>query len=279
MSLSQIVLYAVLQGLTDFLPLPADAHFLLLSKLVGWEKPDRGLMLAMQAGALAAVVCYYLADLVKIAFYVVDAAVKRRVGPVAKIGMCLIVATIPAAATWLIVECFLPANSCSPIMAGWGCIACGIALAASSYVNRHLVWQNILKVEGERHDSLRHLSFQQAFIVGIAQALMFIPGVSRSAFALSGGLFIGLRPAAAARLSFLLAIPVLTTSIVIESFQLIEETTVFFEWPDMLLATFSTFVISLASVHFFLRYVSKTGIKFFEGYCIVLGLMFLFALF
>ncbi len=272
MPLSQIAILSILEGLTEFLPLPSDALHRLLSEICGIGKPDVKLSVAMQAGALAAVICYYLADLVKITYYVFVAVVRRMQGPVARIGICLLIAGIPSFITILMVHQPLVDDQSITMISCWACIACGLLLAVSTFVNRHLIWQKVPKIEGERKDTLRHMNWQQALIVGIAQVFMAIPGMSRAAITLSAGLFLGLRSEAAARLSFLLAIPVIVASISMDVVRMqgIGGTTGLC-WNDLLIGATSSFVSSIVAIHFFLRYLVKSGLKVFAISFVLFG--------
>lgn len=277
MPLSQIVIFSMLQGLTDFLPLPDDVHLILLNRILGWNKPEISLLIAMQAGALVAVICYYLADLIKIAYYMVEAVAKRREGPVAKIGICLVIASAPSIITILFTSQYIARNPIKPNIAGWISIFCGLLIAVSAYVDRHLVWRNIVKVEGERRDSLRHISWQQALFVGVAQALMVIPGASRSSMSFSAGLLLGLRTQAAARFSILLALPVIILSICIDASSMnLQSEIINFNIYELILAAGSTFIFSLFSIYLFVKYLGKFLLKSFVTLSILFGLAILF---
>ena len=96
MLLTHIVVLALIQGLTEFLPVSSSAHLILPSEVLGW--PDQGLAfdVAVHVGTLLAVICYYLSDLVKITTYTIESVVKRRLTPVSREGWYIVIATIPA---------------------------------------------------------------------------------------------------------------------------------------------------------------------------------------
>jgi undecaprenyl-diphosphatase len=280
MPLFETAAFAVLLGIVEFRPVPASAHLELLSGFLKWQSPPLGLLFAIHVGALVAVVCYYLADIVKITGYMVEAVAKKRLGPVAKVGVGILLASLPLAAAWAICgeRAFGLVHSIKVI--AWACIGFGLLLWISSYVNRHLVWRNILNIEGERHDSLRHVSFQQALIVGFAQIAALLPGTSRSGIVMTSGLFLGIRPEAAARFSFMLGIPVIAGLAIYEWMQIgTVAGAVQIAWPDLLFAAVLSFGASLASIHLFLKYVSKAGMGLFATYRIAFGacLLFFFA--
>ncbi len=272
MTLTHVTVLALIQGLTEFLPVSSSAHLILPSKLLGWPDQGLGFDVAVHVGTLLAVICYYLADLVKITAYTIESMVTRRMGPVAKIGFCLILATIPAAVFGFAFEQQISTIARSVELIAWTTIGYGILLGISSYVNRHLVWRNILAIEGERADSLRHLSFQQALIIGFAQALSIVPGTSRSGITLTAGLFLGMRPEAAARFSFLLSIPVIIASATLEGIKLIEHPELMgCAWTDMLLGAAIAFFTALLVIHFFVKFIAKSGMAVFVVYRVLLG--------
>ena len=257
MTILQITVLAVIQGLTEFLPVSSSAHLILPSKLLGWPDQGIGFDVAVHVGTLLAVICYYMADLVKITSFTCEALVERRLSPIAKIGFCSSIMR-------------------SVEVIAYATIVFGLLLGLSSYVNRHLVWRNILNIEGQRPDSLRKMTFSQAVIIGCAQALALIPGTSRSGVTLTAGLFLGLRPEAAARFSFLLSIPIIAASGCLEGIKLINHPELAgASWTDMLIGMSLSFVIAVAVIHWFMKYISKSGMWLFVLYRVILGLVLL----
>lgn len=276
MGMLQITVLAIIQGLTEFLPVSSSAHLIFPSKLFGW--PDQGLAfdVAVHVGTLLAVIFYYMADLVKIATYTIEAVFKGRVGPVARVGFCLILASIPAGICGLLFEDKISTQARAIDVIAYTTIGFGLLLGLASYVNRHLVWRTVLSVEGERADTLRHLTYNQAIIIGCAQALAIVPGTSRSGVTLTAGMFLGMRPEAAARFSFLLSIPVIFCSGLLEGYKL-------YTVPDlggadvvsMLIGGFISFLVALVVIHMFLRYISRSGMAVFVIYRLLLGALLL----
>ena len=276
MTILQITVLAVIQGLTEFLPVSSSAHLILPSKLLGWPDQGIGFDVAVHVGTLLAVICYYMADLVKITSFTCEALVKRRLSPIAKIGFCLVIATVPAALCGIFFEKYVSSIMRSVEVIAYATIVFGLLLGLSSYVNRHLVWRNILNIEGQRPDSLRKMTFSQAVIIGCAQALALIPGTSRSGITLTAGLFLGLRPEAAARFSFLLSIPIIAASGCLEGIKLINHPELAgASWTDMLIGMSLSFVIAVAVIHWFMKYISKSGMWLFVLYRVILGLVLL----
>ncbi|MCR5536160.1 MAG: undecaprenyl-diphosphate phosphatase [Succinivibrio sp.] len=277
MTLLQVVVLAIIQGLTEFLPVSSSAHLIFPSQILGW--PDQGLAfdVSVHVGTLVAVIIYYLADLVQISTHVIEATIRRRQTPISRVGFCLIIATIPVCVFGLLFQHDISTVARSIHVIAYTTIGFGLLLGLASYVNRHLVWRTIINIEGERADTLRHLTFQQALIVGFAQALAIVPGTSRSGITLTAGLFLGMRPEAAARFSFLLAIPVILASGLFEGLELLNSPEAFgaSNFTQMSLGAVISFLIAILVIHFFMKFIAKSGMAIFVIYRVLLGLLLL----
>ncbi|MCR5084700.1 MAG: undecaprenyl-diphosphate phosphatase [Succinivibrionaceae bacterium] len=276
MTLTQIVVLALIQGLTEFLPVSSSAHLIFPSQM--WNWPDQGLAfdVAVHIGTLLAVIIYYLSDLVKIGTYMVESVVRMHMTPLARVGWMLVAATIPAGIAGLVFEQQIATIGRSIEVIAYTTIGYGILLGVASVVNRKLCWRTLLKIEGERADSLRHVTWPQAMVIGCAQALSIVPGTSRSGITLTAGLLLGLRPEAAARFSFLLAIPVIMASGLLEGYHIIETEGVVVDYTQMLLGVTISFFVAVCVIHLFMKFISRSGMGIFVFYRIVLGLVLLF---
>ena len=107
MTFLHVLVLSIVQGLTEFLPVSSSAHLIFPVKLLGW--PDQGLAfdVAVHLGTLMAVVLYYLADLVKISSYTIEACIKMKISPLARIGFCLIIATLPVCVVGTLFENYI----------------------------------------------------------------------------------------------------------------------------------------------------------------------------
>lgn len=277
MSILQVVVLALIQGLTEFLPVSSSAHLILPSQLLDW--PDQGILfdVAVHVGTLMAVVCYYFSDLLKITSSTLEACIRRRSNNQSKIGFCVILATIPVCISGFLFEDQVSTLARSVEVIAWTTIGYGLLLGLASYVNRHLLWHNNLKLENKRPDSLDNLTYTQALIIGIAQALAIVPGTSRSGITLTVGLFLGMSSQAAARFSFLLSIPVIIASASLEFLKLYLHPELL-ESADILsisLGVMLTFLTALTVIHLFMRYISKYGMAVFVIYRLLLGVLLL----
>jgi undecaprenyl-diphosphatase len=276
MSLLHVFILALIQGLTEFLPVSSSAHLIFPSHLLGWEDQGLAFDVAVHVGTLLAVVLYYLADIVKISTFTIEAVVKRKVSPIAKIGFCVIIGTLPVVIVGGLFEKTISTVIRDSIdVIAYATIGFGLLLGLASYVNRRIVWRNIDNVQGARADSLRGLTYVQALVIGFAQAIAIIPGTSRSGITMTAGLFLGLKAEAAARFSFLLSIPVILASGLFEILKLYKQETLELQWVNLILGGFISFAVALVVIHLFLKFIAKSGMAVFVIYRVLLGAILL----
>jgi undecaprenyl-diphosphatase len=189
-----LVVLALVQGVTEFLPISSSAHLILVPVLTGW--PDQGLALdvAMHIGTLLAVCLYFRRDVLAMVSGAIDAA-RGRGGPAARLALQVAAATVP-----VVVAGFLLKDR---IETEWRCPA---LIMVTTIVFGILLW-----VADRRSDrasgSVAMLSWRDAIVIGLAQALALVPGVSRSGITMTVALLLGQRRPEAARFSLLLSIP------------------------------------------------------------------------
>lgn len=267
-----LIILAIIQAITEFLPVSSSAHLIIPSQVWHWEDQGLAFDVAVHTGTLLAVVIYYIADLVKIGTYTIESAMTFKQTPVSRVGWFLVIATIPVCVVGVLAEPYISTIGRSIAVIGYATIFFGLLLGLASMVNRRMIWRNIVHTQGARPDSLRNLTLAQALLVGCAQALALIPGTSRSGVTLTAGMFLGLRPEAAARFSFLLSIPVILASAVFEAYKLYQSDMPMQQtWVEVLLSIIISFVLAILVIHLFLKYVSKSGMAFFVIYRLILG--------
>lgn len=276
MPLTHIIVLALIQGLTEFLPVSSSAHLIFPSQILGWEDQGLSFDVAVHVGTLLAVIIYYMSDLVQISTDMIESVVRKKVSPRARVGYFIVIATIPAGVFGLLFEEYISTIARSIEVIAYTTIIFGLLLGLASYINRKLCWSTIVKVQGARADSLRHLSLQHAVIIGFAQALALIPGTSRSGVTLTAGLFLGLRPEAAARFSFLLSIPIILASAALETYKIATNEIVAVNPMEMVFGVVISFITAILVIHFFLKYISKAGMKLFVIYRLILGVALLY---
>lgn len=274
MPLTHIVILALIQGITEFLPVSSSAHLIFPSQILGWQDQGLAFDVAVHLGTLLAVIVYYYRDLIKIAGHTLSSIVTRHNTPEARLGWFIVLATIPAGLAGILLEGYISTIARSIHIIAYTTIGFGLLLGLASYLNRKQGFTSRLTYE--RADSLKGLSFKQAMIIGCAQAIALIPGTSRSGITLTAGLFLGLRPEAAARFSFLLSIPVILASAALESYKLAVTETQGASLMEMLIGISISFVMALIVISVFMRYISKSGIAIFVIYRLLLGAALLY---
>lgn len=204
----QAIILGMVQGLTEFLPISSTAHLKVVPVLLGWGDPGVAFTAVIQLGSIAAVLWYFWSDLTQIttgAFTAIKQKNYKSYDLRLAIGIAL--GTLPIVFFGLLIKKFIPDFDNSPVR------SLG-AIAIASIVMSLLL--GLAEQIGIRKRDFEHLSIKDGILMGLAQALALIPGVSRSGSTLTAGLFMGLERAAAARFSFLLGIPAITLAGLIE---------------------------------------------------------------
>ena len=252
-------LLALLQGLTEFLPVSSSAHLILPSQLLGW--PDQGLAfdVAVHLGSLLAVLFYFRDELRRLLLGGVRGARERRWNDELDMIACLAVATLPVAAAGLLLSDWVEGSLRSlPVIAG-ATVGFGLLLGAA-----------------DRLRGSREMNLAAALWVGLAQVLALVPGTSRSGIAMTAGLACGLSREAAVRFSFLLSVPVILAAALyklVELFNLAAlDGTAAASWGQLLLGVCVSGATAFLTIGWFLRLVERVGFLPFVVYRCALGL-------
>jgi undecaprenyl-diphosphatase len=197
MSPIQIVVLALVQAVTEFLPISSSGHLILIPRLLGWGDQGLSFDIATNTGTLLAVILYFRRDLAGVAREALAApAVWRPDAPAgARLAWLLLLGTLPAAVVGLLAHRWISTAGRNPVLIACDLIVWGLLLGVADRFAR------------ERRDE-GSLSPRDALLVGCAQALALVPGTSRSGITITALLLLGLSRPAAARFSFLLAVPV-----------------------------------------------------------------------
>lgn len=202
MSVFQSIVIGIVQGFTEFLPISSTAHIKVVPVALGWGDPGVAFTAFIQLGSILSIVWYFWSDLSQVVRGSWRAiATKDYQSTDFRIGVGIIVGTVPIIIGGLLVTIVLPDFDNSPLRSMAAISAASIVMAAL------LGWSEI---QGNRKRRYEELGTQDGILMGIAQTLAIIPGVSRSGATLTAGLFMGMNRPAAARFSFLLGIPAIT---------------------------------------------------------------------
>ena len=261
MDWDQVVVLAVLQGLTEFLPISSSAHLILLPWLVAW--PDQGLAfdVAVHVGTLLAVLVYFRRDLSRMCRdWLQSLAARRRVGDSPWVWY-LLVGTVPVGLFGLVLNATGTEYLRSPSVIAGATIFFALLLWGSDRYNR-----------GARADA--EIGWRDVLIIGAAQALALIPGTSRSGVTITAGLALGLTRESAVRFSFLLSIPVVFLAGLLEALEAWSNRAPV-AWDAMFAGMLIAFACAYATIHFFLKLVERVGLLPFVIYRLVLGVVLL----
>ena len=210
MNLFQSIILGIVQGLTEFLPISSSGHLLIFPALVGWDDPGAAFTAVIQLGTEAAVLIYFRKDLWNIARDWTESIfrpeMRGELNP--RMGWYLIIATIPISILGLAFQDQIETAARNLWLVGSMLIIFGLILGRADRVGSH-------------QREVGELSFKDGVIIGLAQSLALIPGVSRSGATISAGLFLNLNREAAARFAFLLAIPAVVLSGFYELYKLL----------------------------------------------------------
>ena len=243
----EAILWGLVQGLTEFLPISSSGHLVLVPAVLGLDPPDLATSAVLHLGTLAAVLVYFRAEVSEIVRFTDKGKLLLRL---------LVIGSIPAVVLGLAFESRLETINDTPRVVAGFLIAAGVVFVATRWIPR-------------RDRTMEESTLRDAFLLGLGQALALIPGVSRSGSTISTGLARGFDRAEAARYSFILGIPVIAGAGLLQFIELASddggiatETLV-----GMLVAAISGY----AAIALLLRLIRATGLAPFGIYCVVAG--------
>lgn len=253
----QAVALALLQGLTEFLPISSSAHLVIPSRILGWADQGLAFDVAVHVGSLAAVVFYYRHTLVELATAWFGSLAGAGSSEASRTVWYLGLATIPAGLVGWLAGDFIENHLRSVVVIASTTLVFGILLGmADRFATR---------TPGDRP-----LSLGVALLIGVAQALAPIPGVSRSGVTITAALFLNMSRQGAARFSFLLSIPIIASAGALKFGQLMTQGAVF-DWQIMLLGTVVSGLTAYACIEVFLRLLDRVGMMPFVYYRVALA--------
>jgi len=259
----------VVQGLTEFLPISSTAHLKVVPVLLGWGDPGVSVTAVIQLGSIAAVIAFFRRDLQTVAAAVGEALRRRRWDdPSARLGLAILLGTVPIVVAGLAIKLFVQDFDHSPLrsLASIGVVSVVMALILA-----------LAEQLGRRRRVLADVRLRDGLLVGLAQALALIPGVSRSGSTLTASLFDGWRRADAARFSFLLGIPAISLAGLVELKDAFSEPVAGGVVP-LLVGIVAAAVVSWLAIAWLLKFLQNHSTWWFVGYRLFFGLfLILFA--
>jgi undecaprenyl-diphosphatase len=261
----EAVVLGIVQGLTEFLPISSSAHLRVVGEAFGWDDPGAAFTAITQIGTEAAVLLYFRRDIARIITAWLGSLAGRRKGdPDARMGWLIIVGTLPIVVLGLLFQ-----DDIETTLRDLRIVA--IALVAFSLI---LFWADRV---GAKQRELHQLTVGHGIAFGFAQAMALVPGVSRSGGTITMGLFLGYSRAAAARYSFLLAVPAVLGSGFFQAYESLTGDVAgeAVSWGPTVLATVIAFGVGLSVIAWLLRYLDRGSFTPFVVYRVVAGLLVL----
>lgn len=262
MDFIQIVALAVLQGLTEFLPISSSAHLILLPKLEGWADQGLAFDVAVHVGTLTAVVWYFRDELKGMARDWSRSLVERKTVGDSRLAWAVLFGTIPVGLAGLAFKDVIETSLRSPLVIAWATIIFGL----------FLWWADAW---GRRVRTEHAITWKDVVVIGVAQAIALIPGTSRSGITMAAGLMQGLTREGAARFSFLLSIPVIILAGGLNALELVQDPAPV-DWQALTLGAILSGVSAYLCIHFFLKLLERIGMFPFVVYRLVLGAVLLY---
>ncbi|MBK0421412.1 undecaprenyl-diphosphate phosphatase [Leucobacter sp. CSA2] len=262
MGIFESIFLGIIQGLTEFLPISSSAHLRIASELLGIGDAGAAFTAITQIGTEAAVIVFFWRDIVRIIgqwFRSLTGKVDRK-DPDALMGWWIILGTIPIVILGLLFQKQIETTLRSLWYVAISLIVFGILLGIADRVGKNV-------------RPLESLTWKHGLIYGFAQAMALIPGVSRSGGTITAGLLMGYKREAAARYSFLLAIPAVLGSGFFQLYKALKEPTHSTPMGLTLLATVVAFFVALLVIGLFMRYISRGSFMPFVIYRVLLGVV------
>ena len=253
---------ALIQGLTEFLPISSSAHLIFPSAMFGWDDQGLAFDVAVHFGSLFAVILYFRKDIFQILLGWTLHVTKQQDSNEARLGWMIILATCP-----IVVAGFLLKDTVDLYFRSTSVIA------STTIIFALLLWFADKKSNSTK--DINSLNWRAFLLIGVAQVLALVPGTSRSGITMTAGLFCKLNRKDSARLSFLLSIPAVAGATLLSFIDLLDESSV--NWLELLYGWLLSVVFSYLCIHYFLKLVTSWGFMPFVIYRLLLGaVLFLF---
>jgi undecaprenyl-diphosphatase len=248
MNIIDIVILGILQGITEFLPVSSSGHLVLAQYMLGIESPGNTLEILFHIGTLFSVIYVFNKDIKSI-------VISLNEKPTQKLVIYIIIATIPAVIIGLIFKSHIINLFNSIVPVGYALLFTGTILILSiNFKNKN-----------------KSLSYSYSLLIGLAQAIAIIPGVSRSGATISMSMLMGISPKEAARFSFLLSIPVIIGAGLLEFLEL--ESYGLLTSELIITATLTSFIVGTLSLKILLKILEVGRFYFFGIYCVIAGIV------
>ncbi len=265
MTMFEIIILAIVQGLTEFLPISSSAHLILPSEILGWRDQGMAFDVAVHLGSLLAVMIYFRQDIWRLTAAWFSHGFGKQQSSDSRLAWWIIIGTIPAVLFGFSFKGMLEVYGRSALVIGITSIGFGLLLWYADKTATQI-------------KNLQQVTWKSALFIGLAQAVAVIPGTSRSGITMTAGLMMGLDRESAARFSFLLSIPVILGAGTLASFDLVQQQQGI-DWQALIFGALFSFVSAYACIYLFLAWIAKIGMLPFVIYRLLLGSLLLLFVF
>lgn len=260
MDMIEAATLGAVQGLGEFLPISSSGHLIIVPWLLGWEEHSQTFDVALHMGTLVALLVYFWRDWWRLAMAWLPTGGRLRTSGAAdrRLGVSLVIATVPAAVAGFLFEHIVEDAFRAPWLVAVLLVLGGVLLAAADRA-------------GIQRDGIERVGIGKALVVGLAQVLALAPGVSRSGITLTAALLLGLSRPAAARLSFLLSMPITAGAGILKLRHLVTDGIPADEQAAFAVGIVVSFLVGVAVIGGLLRYVRTRSMDVFAAYRLTIG--------
>lgn len=253
MTVIQAMVLGIVQGLTEFLPISSTAHLHIFPWVLNWSEIPASFDIALHFGSLIAILIYFFKDWIKLLVAGFKKAFKKEDSQEGKLFWYLVFATIPAGIIFFILDKIFEDILRNELIIAITLIVMGILLY-------------IVDKKADSKFNLKNMTLKQAMLIGLAQVLAFIPGMSRSGSTMTIGRLMEVDRESTAKFSFYLSTPMILAATIYKfkdfSFDL-----------NFVIGTITSFIVALLVIKFFMDYIKKGSYKVFAIYRVILGLI------
>ena len=266
----QSFLLGIVQGFTEFLPISSTAHLKVVPYYLRWSDPGASISASLQLGSAFAIICYFRSEISAIisSFFSISNHQNFFKDENTKLASFIFLASIPILFFGILVKLYWPGFSDSNFR---GLFSIAIVSIVMSFL---LAFSEIY---GGRNKLLRDITLRDIILIGISQSLAIFPGASRSGVTLTTALFSGIERKTAARISFLVGIPAISISGIVELFT-IYRTSLPIDFIPIIIGIISSFFSSLIAIDFLLKFLARNSTFIFVYYRLAFGVFILTSL-
>jgi undecaprenyl-diphosphatase len=250
MSIIQAIVYGIVQGIGEFLPISSTAHLILVPWLLGWRNPGVVFDVALHLGTAAAVILFFLKDWIRL----IGAGFSRPKSKDGKLFWLIVLATIPGGIAGVLLDKYMT-NFRNPALIGVMLILMGVILYLADIMGR-----NEVKIE--------NIGLSRSILVGISQTLAIIPGVSRSGITMSTGRILGMTRESIAKFTFLMSAPIILADGLYHAKGM---GSVPIDKVPFFVAVLTSAIVGALSIKFLLNYLKRKGFGIFAVYRLIVG--------